>query len=302
MFGAAMIGLVLTLLAVANPYFDEAKRLADDLHFAEAIEQLKVARQVPGRTEAEQVEVLDLLARCLAAEGRRSEAQSTYEELLVIAPSFEPDRSLSPKILEAFDAAKAKVFPPGYLELQPLPAPFGRARLRVIDPWQRAISFELNMRVDTEETWTTTPLTSEEGALTIELMGAPLRTLEWFVNALDASGAVVGRYGSAQEPKRHTIPAVTPGALVVTDTPRVQRWPAWVAVGIGVAAAITGVAFQVQSAQRARLLDDRTMAPGDWADTARAEHSRAQRDATIATVLFVAGGAAAGVATLVFAW
>lgn len=302
MFVPSMIGLVMLVLAVANPYFDEGKRLAEKLEFASAIEQLKVAKQVPGRTEDEQVAVLDLLARCLAAEGRRSEAQSTFEELLVIAPSFAPDRSQSPKILEAFDAAKAKVFPPAYLELQPLPAPFGRARLKVIDPWQRAAAFELFMRVDTDETWTTTALTPEAGTLTIELVGAPLRTLEWYVTALDGSDVAVGHYGTAKEPKRYTVPAVAPGTVIVRDTPRVQRWPAWIAVGLGVVSAIVGAVFQVNSVQRARLLEDRMMMPGDWADTARAEHAIATRDATIATALFVVGGAATGVGGLVFAW
>jgi hypothetical protein len=297
-----MVALISLIAAVANPYFDEAKRLHGSLEFAQAIEQLKVARQVPGQSAAERSAVLDLYAQCLAAEGRRAEAQSAYEELLVVDPAFAPDRALSPKILEAFDAAKDKVFPEDYLKLEPLAAPFGRAQLKVIDPWQRASRFELSLRVDTDETWSVSALTPEGGVVTIELVGAPLRTLEWYVNALDASGAVVGHYGTAQQPQRHTVPTVAAGAVVVRETPRVQRWPAWISLGLGVSAAAIAAVFQVNSVSRARLLDDRTMPPGDWADTAREQHDLATRDATIATALFLVAGAAAGVGVLVFAW
>jgi len=297
-----MLALIPLVLAVSNPYFAEAKRLSGELKFAEAIEQLKVARMVPGQSEEEQAGVLDLLARCYAAEGNRAEAQRAYEELLVVEPSFAPDRSLSPKILEAFDSAKEKVFPKDYLKLVPLAAPPGMARLRIVDPWQRASAFDLRLRVDTEETWTVTPLTAEKGLLTVELVGAPLRTLEWYVTAVDAGGAVVGGYGSAEAPQRHTVPTVAVGTVVVRETPRVQRWPAWIAVGLGVAAVVVGAVFQANSVQRARLLDDRTMPPGDWSDTAREHHALAARDATIGTAMFVVGAIAGSVGLAVFAW
>ncbi|MBL8954181.1 MAG: hypothetical protein JNK82_25615 [Myxococcaceae bacterium] len=293
---------MLIILAVANPYLEEGRRLATELKFAEAIEQLKVARQVPGQREAEQAEVLDLLARCYAAEGRRGEAQATYEALLVVEPSFAPDRSLSPKILEAFDSAKEKVFPKEYLKLVPLAAPPGLARLRVVDPWQRASSYALRLRVDTDEVWSVTPLTPEQGLLTVELAGAPLRTLEWFVTAFDARGEPVAGYGTAEAPQRHTVPMVAVGTMTVRETPRIQRWPAWVAVGLGVAAVIVGAVFQVNAMSRARLLDDRSMPPGDWADTAREAHALSARDATLGTSLFVVAAIASGVGAAVFAW
>ncbi len=302
MFQTSMHALISLLLAVANPYFAEAKRLSGELKFAEAIEQLKVARQVPGQSESEQAQVLDLLARCYAAEGRRTEAQTAYEQLLVVEPAFAPDRSLSPKILEAFDSAKEKIFPKDYLKLVPLAAPPGMARLRVVDPWQRASAFELSLRVDTEETWAVTPLKVEEGLLTIELVGAPLRTLEWFVKALDAGGATVGSYGSAEAPQRHTVPTVAVGTVVVRETPRAQRWPAWIAVGLGVAAVVVGAVFQANSVSRAKLLDDRSSPPGDWADTARETHALATRDATIGTAMFVVAAIAGSVGLAVFVW
>jgi hypothetical protein len=297
-----MFPLIALMLSAANPYFDAGKRLADELKFAEAIEQLKVARQVPGQSEDETVAVLELLARCFVAEGRRAEAQSTYEELLVLRPSFAPDRSLSPKILESFDAAKEKVFAHDYFKLEPLPAPPGRARLRVIDPWRRAASFELALRVDAEGDWEKSPLTAEQGVLTVALVGAPLHTLEWYVTALDANADVVGSYGSAREPQRHTVPLVEAEAEPAREPSRVMRWPAWFAVGLGLVSAIVGAAFQANSVSRAQLLGDTTKPPGDWADTARATHEMATRDAIVASALFIVGGAASAVGVLVFVW
>src|SRR5207248_1203979 len=58
MFGPRMLRVLSIVIAASNPYFGEAKRLSDELKFAEAIEQLRVARQVPGLSEAEQIEVL----------------------------------------------------------------------------------------------------------------------------------------------------------------------------------------------------------------------------------------------------
>ncbi|MBK7857037.1 MAG: hypothetical protein IPJ65_00175 [Archangiaceae bacterium] len=298
-----MLALISIFLAATNPYFDAGQRLSGELKFAEAIEQLKVARQVPGQSEDQQVDVLELLARCFVAEGRRAEAQSTYEELLVLRPSFAPDRALSPKILETFDAAKEKVFSHDYFKLEPLPAPPGRARLRIIDPWQRAASFELSLRIDTEPGFEKRPLPVDAGALTVMLVGAPLHTLEWFVTAFDENGAVVGGYGSAAAPQRHTVPTVAPEARVASDArPRVQRWPAWFALGLGLVSAIVGAAFELNSQSRVQQLQDRTRAPGDWADTARATQELAVRDATIAAVMFGLGGAAGAVGVVVFAW
>jgi hypothetical protein len=158
--------------------------------------------------------------------------------------------------------------------------------------------------VDTEPAWTVTALKAEEDALTIELQAAPLRTLEWYVSALDATGAVVGHYGTAQEPQRHYVPETSAQGTVIVEreTPRLYRWPAYVALGLGIVAEVLGAVFELNSQATVRKLNDRTMPPGDWAYTYRDAYSGAVRDATVATALFVVGGVAGSVGVLVFAW
>lgn len=297
-----MTALLLVLLSQApNPYLDQGRTLARALQFAEAIEQLKVARQVPGLVRGQRLEVLELLARCQVAEGHREEAEDAYTELLGLEPAYQLDDKASPKMQQLFSAVKHRLYPEPWMKLLPQPAGPGEALVKVVDPYHRFAALVFQVRHD-DGPWESHNVALESSVGRLPLDVEPGHTLDWYAEARDDSGAAVASWGSAAEPQ-HVVGTGSAGpVLVETGTPRLQRAPAWVAVAVAVAAAGAGAAFQVVSRDEARKAHDRTRAPGNFSDTARAAESRAFTDAAVATGCFIGAGVAAGTGVVLFAW
>jgi hypothetical protein len=95
--------------ASANVYLERAERLYHQQRFSEAHAQLEIARKVPAHTEAQDVHILDLLARCSIAEGRPAQAEESYLELLRHNPQWRPEPGTSPKIVDVFQRAKERM-------------------------------------------------------------------------------------------------------------------------------------------------------------------------------------------------
>ena len=66
-----------------NPYLEKARELARDLRFADAISELEIAKQVPGLDVQQRREVVELLARCQVAEGRRAAGPLPTRDMLL---------------------------------------------------------------------------------------------------------------------------------------------------------------------------------------------------------------------------
>lgn len=291
--------LLLLLAQPANPYLDEARRLAKDLQFAEAIEQLKVARQVPQLSNTQRLEVLELLGRCQVAEGARADAEASFADMLAMSPGAELNRGASPKILEVFDAVKKRLYAPDFVRLNPLPARLGQAVLLIVDPWHRVEALVMLRRLDGAAP-TEQPVPVADGQAAIELDVAPGHALEWWLEARDVSGLPLAGFGSAQSPQRFAQPAVVTSGLFAPGperTPRLQRAPAWVAVALTVGAGAAGAFLQVRSQDRANQARTK-----EWSDDARALHASAVTDATIATGLFIGAGVAGATGVVLFAW
>ncbi len=298
-----MAPLLLTLLLAqpANPYLDEARRLAKDLQFAEAIEQLKIARQVPQLSSAQQLEVLELLGRCQVAEGSRAAAEATFAKMLTLAPDAQLDRKLSPKILEVFDEVKQRLYPADFVRLSPQPARAGQGVLRLVDPWRRAAALVLVRRLDGAAP-VEQPIDLQDGAVSFELEAQPGQTLEWWLEARDPAGLVLAGFGSAQQPQQYAVPAVVASGLFAggpeaPPTPRIQRPAAWILIAAAIAAGSAGGFLQVRSANRAR-----EARAAEWSDAARATQLAAVSDATWAAGFFVGAGAAGAGGLVLFAW
>ncbi|MFT3840255.1 MAG: tetratricopeptide repeat protein [Myxococcaceae bacterium] len=297
-----MTALLLVLLTQApNPYLDQGRTLARALQFAEAIEQLKVARQVPGLEHGQRLEVLELLARCQVAEGHREEAEDAYTELLGLEPTYQLDDKASPKMQQLFSQVKHKLYPEPWLKLLPQPAGPGEALVKVVDPYRRFAALVFQVRHD-DGPWVSHNVAVEASVGRLALDVEPGHTLDWYAEVHDDSGAAVASWGSAAEPQ-HVVGTGSVGpVLVETGTPRLQRAPAWIAVAVAVAAAGAGAAFQVVSRNEARAAHDRTKPPGNFSDTARAAEGRAFTDAAVATGCFIGAGVAAGTGVVLFAW
>lgn len=297
--------LTLALAQAANPYLDEARQLARELKFSDAIGRLRVARQVADLDRTQRMEVLELLAKCHVAEGNKPEAEGAFSELLSLEPEHELDReSTSPKILTVFDDVKRQLFPDQRVTLIEEAAPPGRFRVRVVDPFKRVSAVLLMVRTG-EGPWEENPVTLEGRRLDVATPLAPTLTVSWYLQANDAAGAMLATIGSPEAP-RVTEAAPRPITSPTSRAPDEPLAPtkvasavtavvALIAVGVG-----TGLQLSAQGLERAAR--DRSRPPGDWADTARATHAEAVTQAQWSVSLFAAGGVAAISATVLFAW
>ena len=291
------VAAALALAAQPNsPWLDEARSLVEQLRFSDAIARLEVARQVPSLEPAELRQVLELLAYCQVAEGRRDAAEATFTKMLQADPWLQLSReSSSPKVLEVLEAAKKKLFPSDYVRLEEQPSPTGRVALRLIDPWSQVRAVTLFERRDGGE-WRETVLSEEEGhlfrfALTVS------GELEWYVEA----GAA--HVGTREEPRVLKVARAEPVAIDAPATKGTSgvRVAGFVVLGVGLVLGAVATGLEVSGWELRQAARDRSRPPGDFADSAQ----RAERDGlshqTWATGLFIAAGVttAAGV---VLAW
>ena len=292
--------LLITLLLAqpSNPYLDDARRLVRELKFGEALQQLKVAREVPGLSRPQVVEVLELSARCHVAEGRRNQAEAAYTELLTLAPSFLPEASLSPKILETFSAAKARLYPRDYVKLVRESSAPGRVQVRLIDPWNRSARVLAWVGSDDDSPM---PVATnvEQDLVSFEVDSAPRITLRWVVESRDTAGGTLASTDGEVAPLVVPVTtAVVPEAALISpepETPRTSRVVPWVATAVAIAAVATGAALQLHSQE---LVRDQSR----WVDDARLQRNQARLEAQASIGVFTAAGAAAAIAVVTFAW
>lgn len=298
----ALLLLVAVSAAPDNPYLVEARDLARALRFGDAITRLEVARTVPSLDAAQRREVLELLARCQVAEGRRADALATFTVLLRDEPGFALDRdAVSPKIVEVFDEAKGALYPPDYVRVEEVPAPAGFVRVRVADPWGRVTRVVRHQRRDGGP-WQAADVERDGAHATFPLVVAAGGAVDWYLEALGDAGAVVGGVASASAPrvvealKVQAVPRTAPAPS------RARTWVGWTLVGLAAVSAGVATGLQVSGWNQRQVARDASRPPGDWADTARAAEASGVAQTTTATALFVSGGVLGAAGVGVLAW
>lgn len=309
MWLAVVMTVFLGQSSPSNPYLEQAWAKYESLHFAEAVELLRLAEQVPTRTRTQWLEILELRARCELAEGRGADAEESYTRMLTLEPRAEPPSDLSPKILEAFQAVKRRLFPADYLALKQLASTAGLVRVEMVDPWHRASGVVLRWRGGPGEAWRDVLATPDEGRWLFELPRDRSAPVRWYVEARDAAGKGVARLGepAVEEDPRVVVapllaPAPRPGDTRTVpeedaSSSRLRAGLGWVAMGAAVAAGVGGAVLQVRSRQ-SRDAAERA----EWARDSRRHSDRARSQAGWATGLFVGGGAAALGGGVLLAW
>jgi hypothetical protein len=294
--------VVLTLLAQpVNPWLEEARLLSRELRFGEAIERLTVARTVPGLGDDQRREVLELLARCQLAEGRRADADASLTELLRAEPAFEFDRAqTSPKILDAFDAAKRALYPPDFVRLEVISAPAGRVALRLIDPWKLVREVRRLSRVD-GAAWRDEACERDGARVGFPVAIATGSTLEWYAQAHGPADAVLFTLGAPDAP--FAVHTARPEMIAQTLAPvRWQRPAGWSLVAAAVLAAAVGAALQVTGWNLRMAARDPSKAPGNFTDTALAAERTGQLETSAALGLFIGAGVASVGGGALLAW
>lgn len=277
----------------SSPWLDEARVLVEQLRFADAIARLEVARQVRSLEPSERRAVLELLAYCQVAEGRREAAEATYTQMLQADPWLQLEReSSSPKVLEAFEAAKTRLFPQDYVRLEQQTSAPGVAALTLIDPWGQVRAVTLFERRDGGE-WKETVLSEEPGhAYRFPLIVSGDGQLEWYVEATGET-ATVAHVATRAAPRVLKVAKQVPVSIIAPapkETPA-SRVVGFVVMGLGVAAAAVATGLAVGGSNLRVAARDRTRAPGDFADTALRADRDGQTQQTWATGLFIGAGA-----------
>ncbi|NMO15751.1 hypothetical protein HPC49_03330 [Pyxidicoccus fallax] len=297
MWLAVTLLVVLGQVAPANPYLEQARTRYEALDFAQTLELLQLAEQVPSNTRAQLLDILELKARCELAEGRRAEAEASYTRMLALDPRAELPSDLSPKILEAFHAVKARLFPADYVALKQLPSAEGLVRVEVVDPWRRVEAVVLHSRGPRDADWRQLRAVPEAGLCVFQLPGDGAGPVRWYVEARGQEGQGVTRLGAPDAPRvwdrggvvaEPLVSSAPPPGAVPSEPPRVRGTLGWVALGVAVAAGVGGTWLQVRSSESHDAAER-----AEWAGDARRHSERARSQAGWARALFVGGGAAA---------
>ncbi len=296
------VAAALTLAAQpSSPWLDDARVLVEQLRFGDAIGRLEIARQVRSLEPDELRQVLELLAYCQVAEGRRDAAEATYTTMLQADPWLQ--LTSSPKVMEAFEAAKTRLFPADYVRLETKAAPSGFVAFTLIDPWTQVRAVTLFERRDSGA-WTQTLLPEEAGhAYRFAVSVTGEEQLEWYVEAQTETG-VVAHVASRESPR--VLKSARPESVAVIAPPLPKVMPASrvagiVVLGLGVAIGAVATGLAVNGTQLRQAARDPSRAPGDFADTARIAEGEGRAQQTWATGLFI--GAGASVATgVVLVW
>ena len=285
----------------SSPWLDEARVLVEQLRFADAIGRLEVARQVRSLEPEELRQVLELLAYCQIAEGRRDAAEATYTTMLQADPWMQ--LKSSPKVMEAFEAAKTRLFPADFVRLEQKAAPSGFAAFTLIDPWNQVRAVTLFERRASGE-WLERALIEEAGhAYRFASSVTGEEQLEWYVEA-STQTSVAAHVASKESPRVSKIARQEPIAVIAPPLPRVMpasRVAGFVVLGLAVAVGAVATGLAVGGTDLRQAARDPSRAQGEFADTARIAEREGQQQQTWALGLFI--GAGASVATgVVLVW
>jgi hypothetical protein len=286
----------------------QARRLTKALQFDEAITLLEGVRAVPNLDKAERAQVLQLLAFCQVAVGKRPDAVDSFAELLKLEPETDLDRSLvSPKVLDVFVLAKKQVFGEQSASLSEISAGPRFLALKAVDPWKLVNQIRLHFRQE-HMAWTTAVLEKVEGVYTLPISAERETKLEWYAQAVGKTGEVLASIGTADVPKviLPVVPARRLDRVAISiRTPEpvpAHRIVGAVVAGLAVVTAGIGAGFAANAYSTRLAARDNTRAPGDWADTARAAEIQAFVDSQWAAALFISAGGAGALGAGMILW
>ncbi len=282
--------------AAPNPWLESARVAYARLDCEKVLADLELAARVPTNDQPSQLAILDYSARCQVALGHRAEADEAFAKMIALDPRTELDPSLSPKILDAFRAAKLKLYPAQFVTFRELPAMQGLHRAELVDPWRRVSQVVLGTWDERAQKFVEQPLAPASGVFQAQVAGG----LTWFLEARAASGEGVALLGKKVAPAPAPVPvaaampvAVAAEAPPPPEPPKVARW---ITVGAGAAVALAGIALLGVSAT-SRSSAERAV----WANDAVAIGGRASAEGGWGGGLLF-GGAAVITAGFIFTW
>ncbi|MDW8361553.1 MAG: hypothetical protein RMK74_04045 [Myxococcales bacterium] len=244
---AAPIGEISTADAQQNPLIARGRQQLDDLEFEEALQTLSAALVRAGNTDEDRAEIYRLLAFTYFALSRPEEATGAYRALLALRPDYVPGNEVAPRIREFFGRVRAQWEADGRPGLPP-PAPVTIAHrsppqaerntpvtltASLEDPSRRVARLVLAYRQGTSDVFRRVDATLRGAGYVATLPAEAVRPplVEYYFEALDASGLPIASRGDVAAPLRIAVPA--PGGSVF------GKWWFWVGAAVVVGGAVT---------------------------------------------------------------
>jgi tetratricopeptide (TPR) repeat protein len=256
---AALIGLSLALSSTSahgqkrknrKPTIDRGIAQYNDLEYEQAIKTLEVALETPSEDKAKIVEGYKALALSYLALGKDDKTLEAFSKLLAIDPSYEFPATLSQQALALFNKARSALpkDPPAALEvkldhevdpLEPRPGAAISMTIAVTsDPDQRhrrvVVFHRTRGSSDFSSVWAVPAAETDKYSVTVSGSQVAGPAFEYYVVAVDESGAVVGELGSKTAPLALVISKSRGGAA----TPIYGKWWFWAGLGGAVVAGI----------------------------------------------------------------
>jgi tetratricopeptide (TPR) repeat protein len=222
-FALAVASLAFAVSASAqNPLIQQGQAQIDELSFEEALQTLSAALVRPGNTTTDQAAIYRLLAYTYFALERETEAEGAYRLLLALDPSYTPGSDVAPRFREFFVAARERweadgrpgVPPPAPVSIRhrsPAQAEIGQSielTAELDDPSDRVQSLVLAYRRGSADVFLRRD-TEQSGAayratLPGDAVAPPL--VEYYFEALDATGLPIASRGDVAAPLRIAVP------------------------------------------------------------------------------------------------
>jgi hypothetical protein len=245
------------------------QRQYDDLHFEEAVQTLSAALIRRGNSPEDEIRIYELLAYSYHALQRNDEAEGAWRLVLVRDPTHQPSQDLSPRVRQFFERVRERWEAEGRPGLQRsneqnangetnsnTPPPEVRIEHRsppqqqrgrpvpltatLVDPGHRVARLVLAFRHNNSGLFRRIDAQAQPGGVyAVTLPGEVVRPplVEYYFEAVDATGVPVQARGDALAPLRIAVP----------EPARIPWW-VWVGGGVLAAGAVTGIVIGVVSA------------------------------------------------------
>ena len=229
---------MLPFVLAATPELDAAREAFKHLDCPAALKAASAAEATKTLDPDELEETWWIQARCSLSAGNRRGADEALHKLLRDNPSFSAD-SESPKVKDAVNAARATLYPEGFVALEPLVSTVARERFRLVDPWRQVSSVVLRSRSLASAPFEASPLELTKRVVVVDQPSIAGR--QWFLEARSDANVVVASVASESAPRGTTLvpveKAVEAPAPVV---PELKLKPnQTVGIGLGVGAVVS---------------------------------------------------------------
>lgn len=239
--------LVTNVAQAENPLVQQGQEQIDELRFEEALQTLSAALVRPGNTRSDQATIYRLLAYTYLALERETEAEGAYRLLLALEPEYTPGGDVAPRFRDFFERARQQwetdgrpgIPPPAPVNIRhrsPAQAEIGQSielSATLEDPSERVRSLVLAFRRGTSDVFQRQQ-TAQQGETYIatlpgDAVAPPL--VEYYFEALDATGLPIASRGDVAAPLRIAVPEESFNLL--------EQWWFWVGAVALVAGGVT---------------------------------------------------------------